>query len=69
MNDEQAQRMIALLERIASAVEGRASPKPSQSSFGGDDDQCPEHGKSMRNNRGLFCPSKLPDGSWCDWSG
>lgn len=29
---------------------------------------CPEHGKSAQSRfGGLYCPSKMPDGSFCDW--
>lgn len=32
--------------------------------------ECPTHGaaKVKANKRGLYCASKMPDGSWCDWS-
>jgi hypothetical protein len=31
---------------------------------------CPKHGKAKRNQRGLYCPTKDPDGAagWCEWS-
>lgn len=28
---------------------------------------CPEHGKALMGRWGLYCPSKLGDGSWCKW--
>jgi len=29
---------------------------------------CPKHGVSAQSKwAGLYCPTKLPDGSWCDW--
>lgn len=32
--------------------------------------ECPTHGaaKVKVNKRGLYCATRLPDGSWCDWS-
>ena len=29
---------------------------------------CPEHGKANKGRRGLYCPSKLQDGSYCKWT-
>lgn len=31
---------------------------------------CPEHGsaKVKANKRGLYCATKMPDGTWCPWS-
>jgi hypothetical protein len=31
---------------------------------------CPDHGKSRYSEKsgGLYCPSKLDDGSWCKWT-
>lgn len=26
------------------------------------------HKPLRTNKRGLFCPTKMPDGEWCDWS-
>lgn len=26
------------------------------------------HKPLKENNRGLYCPTKLPDGSWCQWA-
>ena len=28
---------------------------------------CPDHGVSRQGKRGLYCPAKLPDGSFCKW--
>lgn len=28
---------------------------------------CPIHHKSKEGKYGLYCPSKLADGSWCQW--
>lgn len=29
--------------------------------------ECPIHHKSKEGKYGLYCPSKLADGSWCQW--
>jgi hypothetical protein len=31
--------------------------------------RCPQHGKARQGEHGLYCPSKMPDGSWCKWRG
>ena len=28
---------------------------------------CPVHGKARQGKHGLYCPTKLEDGSWCTW--
>ena len=28
---------------------------------------CSDHGVSRQGKRGYFCPTKLPDGSYCQW--
>ena len=31
---------------------------------------CPQHNKELRSGKfGLFCPSKMEDGSWCKYKG
>ncbi len=28
---------------------------------------CPEHHKAKRGKYGLYCPTKMADGTWCTW--
>lgn len=44
---------------------GKSAPlQPS----GGEDEVCPVHGISTASKfGGLYCPTKLSDGSWCPW--
>lgn len=44
-------------ESHQSPVEGR----------GDSQDVCPVHGKAKQGKGGLYCPTKLEDGSWCKW--
>lgn len=30
-------------------------------------EQCPTHHDARRGNWGLYCPRRMPDGSWCQW--
>lgn len=38
-----------------------------QSELGSGQVVCPEHGRALMGKYGLYCPSKLEDGSWCKW--
>jgi hypothetical protein len=29
--------------------------------------ECPVHHKARAGTKGLYCPTKLPDGTWCQW--
>lgn len=44
-----------------------APQRPAQPAQAGDAPLCDQHGTAMRpgKNGGWFCPTKLPDGSWC----
>lgn len=43
------------------AAEKRSAPTNSG------EPRCPDHGKSKRNKRGYFCPTKVGD-DWCQWT-
>jgi len=57
---EVAWENLRLLERLAVGENG-ASESMSV---------CPQHGRARRGKGGkLYCPTPLPDGSWCKWRG
>lgn len=53
----------------AAPAQPKAAPKSAPIQPGaGEDEVCPEHGISAPSNYGgLYCPTKLEDGSWCPW--
>jgi hypothetical protein len=81
---EQAQRSLyeALNNQIAGLIEDRTSQvtsvpvdgdtvlPPAEQGPTSDmaEERCPEHGKAAQGKKGLYCPTRLPDGSWCSWT-
>lgn len=64
----------ALLERQRQelgAIEQRARERdlnPAQGRQSGNGQVvCPQHGKALMGKYGLYCPTRLPDGGWCNW--
>ncbi len=81
---EEAQRSLyeALNGQIAGLMEDRVAERALESGEGEPmvapvhqgplqdklDERCPEHGKAVQGKNGLYCPTRLADGSWCSWT-
>jgi hypothetical protein len=61
LRDQHATSRITPKTDSQPAAKTATNPKPTE-------DVCPEHGKSRTGLNGhKFCPTKLSDGSWCQW--
>jgi hypothetical protein len=45
----------------------KLNPGATKQAGNGEAPVCPTHGVSRQGKRGYFCPTKLPDGSYCQW--
>lgn len=64
LTDDQLQQLGAA---IRSATHSATNTADATNANG--DPKCPQHRKARRSNNGsLFCPTHLPDGSWCKWT-
>lgn len=50
--------------RLAVGFLSRLSENGGSSTMG---TTCPQHGKAKAGRYGLYCPTKLSEGSWCKW--
>ncbi len=56
--------------RLAKSYPQRPRQKPQDGQQVGSDtneERCPIHRKAKAGQYGVYCPTKLEDGSWCKW--
>jgi hypothetical protein len=84
MNEEILTRIAVALEQIALELASRSEPPPRATTtltplpapasapparqWAVGMVHAPDHKPLKENRRGLFCPTKLEDGSWCQWT-
>ncbi|MCL4535435.1 MAG: hypothetical protein M1370_09790 [Bacteroidetes bacterium] len=73
--------LTAQLEAMGAGRDGQEAVREAQDGNGQEDSvqeestpaspekevACPTHHKAKKGKYGFYCPTKLPDGSWCAW--